>query len=188
MAAYPSRVAFRLDCSGGNLRHARFPWCPRPEARARSGSGSACQPRRLAGRRRRQRPGLARRRLQRRDSAPASGTAWARPARTSTAPTGNTLVSRLSYKGLTGGSGEVFGQINERNYFVKGVAGLGALLRGSLQDEDFAPVTSPYSSTDSTLHEPAISATSRSTAAPISPRRPMPASACSPATASCTRR
>ena len=65
---------------------------------------------------------------------------------------GTTMVSRLSYKGLTGGSGEVYGQLNERNYFIKGVAGIGALLRGSLQDEDFAPVTTPYSSTDSSLH------------------------------------
>ncbi len=66
---------------------------------------------------------------------------------------GTTMVSRLTYRGLTGASGEVYGQINERNYFVKGVAGLGKLLmRGSLQDEDFEPLTSPYSSTDSSLH------------------------------------
>ena len=63
------------------------------------------------------------------------------------------LVSRLTYKGLTGASGEIYGQINERNYFIKGVAGLGKLLmRGSLQDEDFPPVVTPYSSTDSSLH------------------------------------
>ncbi len=66
--------------------------------------------------------------------------------------TGRIPVSRLTYKGLTGGSGEVFGQLNERNYFLKGFAGIGALMRGSLQDEDFEPVTSPYSSTDSNLH------------------------------------
>ena len=63
-----------------------------------------------------------------------------------------TLYSRLTYRGLTGASGEVFGQVNERNYFVKGVAGIGALLRGTLQDEDFPPGISPYSSTDSSLH------------------------------------
>ena len=64
-----------------------------------------------------------------------------------------TMVSRLTYKGLTGASGELFGQLNERNYFVKGTAGLGALMRGTLQDEDFATATfSPYSSTDSSLH------------------------------------
>ncbi len=67
---------------------------------------------------------------------------------------GRTMVSRLTYGGLTGGSGEVYGQINERNYFVKGVAGIGALLRGTLKDEDFATATfSPYSSTDSSLHK-----------------------------------
>ena len=66
---------------------------------------------------------------------------------------GSTMVSRLTYRGLTGASGEVFGQVNERNYFVKGVAGLGTLLmHGTLQDEDFEPLTSPYSSTDSSLH------------------------------------
>ncbi len=63
-----------------------------------------------------------------------------------------TLYSRLTYKGLTGMSGELFGQVNERNYFVKGNAGLGALLRGSLQDEDFPPGIAVYSSTDSSLH------------------------------------
>ena len=64
------------------------------------------------------------------------------------------MVSRLTYRGLTGASGEVYGQLNERNYFVKGFAGLGKLLmRGSLQDEDFATASfSPYSSTDSSLH------------------------------------
>ena len=66
---------------------------------------------------------------------------------------GKTMVSRLTYSGLAGSSGEVYGQINERNYFIKGVAGLGKLLmRGSLQDEDFPPLTAPYSSTDSSLH------------------------------------
>lgn len=65
---------------------------------------------------------------------------------------GTTLYSRLTYKDLIGASGEVYGQINERNYFVKGIAGLGTLLRGTLQDEDFPPGISPYSSTDSALH------------------------------------
>ncbi len=65
---------------------------------------------------------------------------------------GSSKVSRLTYSGLTGGSAEVYGQLNERNYFVKGVAGLGTLLRGTLQDEDFPPTVSPYSSTDSSLH------------------------------------
>lgn len=67
---------------------------------------------------------------------------------------GKTMVSRLTYRGLVGASGEVYGQLNERNYFVKGVAGLGTLtMRGSLQDEDFpTPDFSPYSSTDSSLH------------------------------------
>ena len=66
---------------------------------------------------------------------------------------GKTMVSRLTYGGLTGASGEVFGQINERNYFVKGVAGIGTLLRGTLKDEDFETASfTPYSSTNSELH------------------------------------
>jgi hypothetical protein len=67
---------------------------------------------------------------------------------------GHTMVSRLTYRGLVGASGEIYGQVNERNYFVKGVAGIGKLaMRGSLQDEDFATAGfSPYSSTDSSLH------------------------------------
>ena len=62
-----------------------------------------------------------------------------------------TMVSRLTYHGFTGATGEVYGQINEKNYFVKGYAGLGALMRGSLQDEDFASGDFVYSSTDSGL-------------------------------------
>ncbi len=64
----------------------------------------------------------------------------------------STMVSRLTYKALTGATGEVYGQINEKNYFVKGFAGLGSLMRGTLQDEDFVTADfSPYSSTDSSL-------------------------------------
>ena len=101
---------------------------------------------------------------------------------------GTTMVSRLTYGGLTGGSGEVFGQINERNYFIKGVAGIGrAHARHASRTRTSNRSTSPYSSTDSSLHR-ATSATSRSTAAAISLKRPMPAWACSPATAFCTRR
>ncbi len=64
---------------------------------------------------------------------------------------GSAMVSRLTYRGLIGQSGELFGQINERNYFLKGVAGMGGLMRGTLQDEDFPPYIKPYSSTDSSL-------------------------------------
>lgn len=62
---------------------------------------------------------------------------------------GDTLVSRLTYDGLTTHSGEVFGEIERNNFFLKGFAGLGAIAGGNLRDEDFPPLTTPYSSTDS---------------------------------------
>ena len=60
---------------------------------------------------------------------------------------GDPPVSRLTYAGMVGQSAELFGDINRQGYFVKGFAGLGALMRGSLTDEDFEPFIDPYSST-----------------------------------------
>jgi hypothetical protein len=59
------------------------------------------------------------------------------------------LVSRLTYDDLDGYSGEVFGRADLEDAFMKGYFGLGRIGQGSLQDEDFEPVISPYSSTDS---------------------------------------
>jgi outer membrane protease len=60
-------------------------------------------------------------------------------------------VSRLTYRDLLANSGELYGRLAATNgLFIKGYAGVGALLKGSLQDEDFAtPSFSPYSSTTS---------------------------------------
>jgi hypothetical protein len=63
-------------------------------------------------------------------------------------PTG--LVSRLTYTGLTGHSGELFGRVDHwSGVFVKGNVGVGTIPNGNLQDEDFPPFIVPYSSTNS---------------------------------------
>lgn len=60
----------------------------------------------------------------------------------------NDIVSRLTYDGLTANSFEVFGKIAlPSSLFIKGYAGISGLAKGSLNDEDFPPLTNPYSST-----------------------------------------
>jgi len=59
------------------------------------------------------------------------------------------LRSRLTYGSLSGNAGEIFGQTTNNTNFVKGFAGLGIIGAGNLQDEDFPPGISPYSSTNS---------------------------------------
>ena len=63
-------------------------------------------------------------------------------------------LSALTYSDLTGHSGEIFyrGDLT-RNIFVKGYLGLGSITGGNLRDEDFPPVTIPYSSTTSDLKD-----------------------------------
>jgi Autotransporter beta-domain len=63
------------------------------------------------------------------------------------------LTSRLTYSGLTGHSGELYGRADHSvGFFFKGNVGLGRIVSGNLQDEDFPPLTSPYSSTNSDQH------------------------------------
>jgi hypothetical protein len=57
------------------------------------------------------------------------------------------LVSRLSYQGMTGQSGEAFFRVDSfsgslKGVFVKGYAGGGAITNGTFIDEDFPPLTS----------------------------------------------
>jgi hypothetical protein len=60
------------------------------------------------------------------------------------------LISRLTYTGLTGHAGELYGRVDHwSGVFVKGYAGLGSIPNGNLQDEDFPPGIFPYSSTNS---------------------------------------
>jgi opacity protein-like surface antigen len=67
---------------------------------------------------------------------------------------GVALVSRLTYRDLGTNSGEVFARWNSGSgVFLKGMLGLGAVSSGALQDEDFPPVVTPYSSTNSTQRD-----------------------------------
>jgi hypothetical protein len=70
--------------------------------------------------------------------------------------TASLLVSRLTYQGMTGQSGEAFFRVDSvsgmlERVFVKGYAGGGAITKGTLIDEDFPPLTVPYSSTSSDI-------------------------------------
>jgi hypothetical protein len=63
-------------------------------------------------------------------------------------------VSRLTYDSLTSHSGELFGRVDHATgFFAKGFIGGGIISGGTLQDEDFPPLTVPYSSTQSDLHD-----------------------------------
>ena len=68
--------------------------------------------------------------------------------------TGSLLVSRLTYDGLDSNAAEVFFRAEHMStgIFLKGLAGIGSLDQGHLTDEDFEPVTSPYSRTLSSQH------------------------------------
>jgi hypothetical protein len=64
--------------------------------------------------------------------------------------TGSLLVSRLTYDDLTGHSGEAFFRGDHSSgFFVKGYVGGGVINSGKLIDEDFEPVTVPFSQTKS---------------------------------------
>jgi outer membrane protease len=66
--------------------------------------------------------------------------------------TRDTLNSRLSYTGVQTHSLEAFFRVDhESSLFWKGYLGGGLITKGNLQDEDFPPGISPYSSTNSTL-------------------------------------
>jgi hypothetical protein len=57
-----------------------------------------------------------------------------------------TLNSRITYGKMQGHSLEVFGRLDHRSgIFLKGNLGLGDLVNGSLNDEDFPPRVVPYS-------------------------------------------
>lgn len=65
----------------------------------------------------------------------------------------DTMVSRLTYSGMTSNSGELYGRAAATTgWFVKGYVGGGVISQGRLQDEDFPPYAVPYSSTISDEH------------------------------------
>ncbi len=71
--------------------------------------------------------------------------------------TRDTLNSRLTYDGMQTHSLELFGRVDHiSGLFWKGYVGGGLLTQGHLQDEDFPPGITPYSSTNSTLQNQAI--------------------------------
>jgi outer membrane protease len=73
---------------------------------------------------------------------------WGNTAKDLFNTTGSFLVSRLTYDDFKGHSGEIFGRTDfTGGFFLKGYAGLGIVAGGGLNDEDFPPVISPYSST-----------------------------------------
>jgi hypothetical protein len=66
---------------------------------------------------------------------------------------GTGLVSRLTYDGMNGHNAEVFGRFDNNNgFYLKTYLGGGWLVNGRLTDEDFPPLTSPYSRTYSDQH------------------------------------
>jgi hypothetical protein len=69
----------------------------------------------------------------------------------------DTLNSRLSYTGLQSHSLEAFARVDQSiGLFWKGFVGGGLLTHGNLQDEDFPPGITPYSSTNSTLQNQSL--------------------------------
>ena len=64
--------------------------------------------------------------------------------------TGTAMVSRLDYYDLNIFTGEAFSRLDgNTGWFLKGYAGGGGLLDGTLKDEDFEPFIVPYSATTS---------------------------------------
>jgi opacity protein-like surface antigen len=62
-------------------------------------------------------------------------------------PAGTRMLSRLTFSGLDGVSGEVFARVDHTNgFFAKGYLGAGGITDGSLNDEDF-PGSNAYSNT-----------------------------------------
>ncbi|MGX4772212.1 outer membrane protein [Bradyrhizobium guangdongense] len=63
-------------------------------------------------------------------------------------PGQDNIVSRLSYRGMTGYAAELFARLDHRDgIFVKGNLGLGDFAGGTMNDEDFVPGVTPYSNT-----------------------------------------
>jgi opacity protein-like surface antigen len=64
------------------------------------------------------------------------------------------LNSRLTFAGLDGPAAEMFARFDHRSgVFVKGNFGVGDILRGVLNDEDFPPIINPYSNTASEIKD-----------------------------------
>jgi outer membrane protease len=79
---------------------------------------------------------------------------WGKTAKDLYGTTTSQLVSRLTYDGLAIHSADAFMRADHTSgWFVKGYAGAGFIVGGRLEDEDFPPVTTPYSSTNSSMKD-----------------------------------
>jgi len=69
--------------------------------------------------------------------------------------TGAAMLSQLTYRNPTAATGEIYTRLDHpaSGFFLKGFAGIGKETGGSLQDQDFPPGVSPYSSTNSSLSD-----------------------------------
>ncbi|HVY01111.1 MAG TPA: hypothetical protein VHA55_15100 [Pseudorhodoplanes sp.] len=77
---------------------------------------------------------------------------WAKTGKDLYDMSGTGMVSRLTYDGMHGHAGEAFGRFDHTSgFYAKGYAGGGLFFNGQLNDEDFPPAISPYSSTLSDL-------------------------------------
>ena len=67
------------------------------------------------------------------------------------------LNSRLIYGGMEGHSAEAFARLDHRSgVFVKGNFGLGSLVNGKLNDEDFGPANAIYSNTEHQVEDSSL--------------------------------
>jgi hypothetical protein len=77
---------------------------------------------------------------------------WAKTAKDLYDMPSGSMVSRLTYDGMHGHSVEAFGRLDHTSgFYTKGYIGGGLLFNGTLNDEDFPPGITPYSSTMSDL-------------------------------------
>ena len=67
------------------------------------------------------------------------------------------LNSRLIYSNMNGHAAETFVRFDHRSgLFIKGNFGLGALVNGKLNDEDFPPANNPYSNTQHQVQDSSL--------------------------------
>ena len=84
--------------------------------------------------------------------------AWGETAKDLYGTSTSLLVSRLTYDGLAVHAAEVYMRADHSSgWFFKGYAGFAGIVAGRLNDEDFPPITMPYSSTNSAQDDSTLS-------------------------------
>jgi outer membrane protease len=82
---------------------------------------------------------------------------WGKTAKDLYAPGGSLMVSRLTYSDVRTHAGEGYARVDHTyGWFLKGYVGAGVIGGGTLTDEDFPPLTVPYSSTKSEQNDGAL--------------------------------